>query len=115
MDGDRFVKLTTLGDITAARVWAARLESEGIESRLRGEALGPYPVTVGRLAETEVWVLESRLDEAKALLLEVEVDHVLGEIETGGTPPMEGTTRALAFGLAVLVIVMVARALLWLF
>jgi hypothetical protein len=115
MNGDRFVRLTTLGDITAARVWAARLESEGIESRLRGEALGPVPVTVGRLAETELWVLESRLEEARRLLVEVEVDHVLGEVETGGTPPATDSTRLLALFLAVLVAGLVARALLWLF
>ena len=78
---DRFVLLATLGDQTAARICAALLESEGIAVRLHGEGLGPYPMTVGAFATTQLWVPEGRLDAAKAVMLEAEVADVLGAAE----------------------------------
>ena len=64
----RFVKIATVGDITAGNVLAARLRSEGIEVRVHSQAFGPYPVTVGNMAETELWVLTDRVEEATAAL-----------------------------------------------
>jgi|GEM_PF-939068 len=73
----RFVRLTTVGDISTARILAARLESEGIEVRVHGDALGPYPMTVGSFAETQLWVLSDRVNEASHLLLDAEINAIL--------------------------------------
>jgi hypothetical protein len=114
MSADRFVRVATLGDIGSARIVAARLESEGIEVRLHSESLGPYPMTVGRWAETELWVPESRLADAEALMLEAEIDDVLGTVEEPQAPP-QSTLRIAAGLLAVVLIVLVVRAVLWYF
>lgn len=73
----RFVKLTTVGDITAGNVLAARLRSEGIEVRVHSAAFGPYPVTVGDMAETEIWVMSDRVQEASSILLDAEVNDAI--------------------------------------
>jgi hypothetical protein len=74
---DSFVLLTTLGDPAAAHLCAALLRSEGIPSRLQGESLGPDRLTVGEMAETQVWVPRSRLDDARHLVLETDVEEGL--------------------------------------
>lgn len=107
--------MATLGDVAAARIVAARLESEGIEVRLHSESLGPYPMTVGRWAEAELWVLESRLADAEAVFLEADVDEVLGAIDGGLEPLPPGTLRIAAAILAVLIAALVVRAALWYF
>jgi hypothetical protein len=68
--GDRvpFVRLATLGDRAAADLCAAMLRSAGMESRLRGESLGPYRLTIGAMAATEVWVPAAELEEARAVV-----------------------------------------------
>jgi len=85
----RFVPLVRVGDVSRARVLAARLEAEGIEVRLHSEALGPYPVTVGEMATTELWVLDDRLEEANAVVLDAEVKEAVGEsdIQSDGAVP----------------------------
>jgi hypothetical protein len=79
MDGRKahFVCVATTGDVNEARVLAARLEAEGIEARVHSEALGPYPVTVGQMAVAELWVMEDRLEDAKAVLLDAELSDIL--------------------------------------
>lgn len=62
---ESLVRLTVVGDPMTAQVVAARLRSMGIDPHLRGEGWGPYPVTVGRLAQTEIWVRESDLEDAR--------------------------------------------------
>ena len=74
-DAEPLVLLTTVGEPAAAHLCAALLRSEGIDSRLRGESLGPYRLTVGEMAETEIWVPRSGLDEARRLTLEAEVEE----------------------------------------
>jgi hypothetical protein len=108
---ERFVHLATLGDLTLARICAARLETEGIEVRLRSESLGPYPVTVGQLAAAEIWVPERRLEEAGRLMLEAEVDLHLGGLESDSQPVPEPAYRLIALGLAIALIVAVLTAL----
>jgi hypothetical protein len=76
--------LTRMSDRFAAQVLAARLDSEGIACRLRGESFGPYPVTVGNMALTEIWVPERDLDEARAILAESEADAEEIEVEPAG-------------------------------
>jgi hypothetical protein len=64
-----YVCLAKISDINLANVAAARLKSEGVASRLHGEALGPFPMTIGRFAETQLWVLADQRETA-ALVLE---------------------------------------------
>jgi hypothetical protein len=66
---DGYTCVATVADLNEANVAAARLHSEGFEARVHGEATGPFPVTIGRLAETQIWV---RADDAHdaALVLE---------------------------------------------
>ncbi len=107
MDEDiqgRFVPVIRVGDVSRARILAARLEAEGIEVRLHSEALGPYPVTVGQMATTELWVPDDRLDAANAVLLDAEVNDVVGESELSDTAPL--------FPLRVIAVVVIAAALL---
>ncbi|MCP4307243.1 MAG: hypothetical protein GY788_20715 [bacterium] len=66
--------LAKVSDINLARVAAARLDSEGIDSRLHGEALGPFPVTIGRLAETQLWVLSEQKQAATNVLEELGIE-----------------------------------------
>ena len=62
------VVLTRVGDLIAAQVLAARLQSEGVAAVVKGEPMGPYPVTVGRMAVTEILVPEDEFDSATELL-----------------------------------------------
>jgi hypothetical protein len=107
----RFVKLATVGDLTTGRVLAARLLSEGIEVRVHSPALGPYPVTVGHMAETELWVMNDRVEEASRILLDAEVNAALSPVETPTArqgPALELRVVALVVA-AVLVILWVLR------
>ena len=71
---EHYTCVARIGDVNAARLAAARLDSEGIASRLHGEALGPFPVTIGRLAETQLWVTARQRDSAVAVLTELGID-----------------------------------------
>ncbi|MCP3998018.1 MAG: hypothetical protein GY722_23605 [bacterium] len=71
---EQYICLAKIADVNAARVAAARLESEGISSRLHGEALGPFPVTIGRLAETQLWVIDAQRSPAAEILAELGLD-----------------------------------------
>jgi hypothetical protein len=104
----RFVPLTRVGDVTAAGVLAARLRAEGIEVRLHSQAFGPYPVTVGHLAETELWVLSDRVEEASRILLDAEVNEAMYAAETEDREPigMPFEVRLLALGLGVVLLVL---------
>lgn len=86
----RFVHLATVGDRNTAEVLAARLRAEGIEVRVHGDALTIYPVTVGALAETQLWVLSDRVDEASTLLLDAELNDVLEPVDRGDPSPPRG-------------------------
>ncbi|MCP3974895.1 MAG: DUF2007 domain-containing protein [bacterium] len=77
----RFVKVATVGDITAGNVLAARLRSEGIEVRVHSQAFGPYPMTVGDFAEAELWVLTDRVEDASAILLDAEVNDAIASAD----------------------------------
>ncbi len=94
----RFVKVATVGDISAGNVLAARLRSEGIEVRVHSPALGPYPVTVGNMAETELWVLSDRVDEAASILLDAEVNDALAPAD----PEIDNFTAMRSFDMKVM-------------
>ncbi len=81
---EQFVHLADVGDLVSARVCVAVLGSEGINARVHGESLGPYPVTVGRMAVTQIWVPQSKIARARDILTEAEIDHVLSPEVRGG-------------------------------
>ncbi len=67
---DRLEPLVRIGDPNEANLLAAQLRAEGISVHLHGELFGPYPVTVGGLAEVEIWVDTDRMAEARAIVAE---------------------------------------------
>jgi hypothetical protein len=101
-----YVRAATVGDLMTAQVLAARLEAEGIPARLHGEALGPYRLTVGHLAATEVWVPDTDLDHAAEVLLAAEIDGVLGESDAD--PEGGGSLRVPAAAVALLILAFLA-------
>ena len=68
MAGPAFVPLLTIGDPNEAQIAAARLRAAGIEVRLHGENFGPYPISLGELADTEIWVPADRVSDATDVL-----------------------------------------------
>lgn len=113
----RFVHLADVGDLVTARVCAAVLEDAGIEARLHGDALGPYPVTVGRLAVTQVWVRHSDLEEARLVMLESEIEDTLGARLTSGSiaHPNSLPMRLMALLVGTLLVLAVAWELMRVF
>lgn len=110
-DGDapRFVPLTRVGDITAASILAALLRSEGIEVRVHSQSFGPYPVTVGQMAETELWVMSDRVEDASEILLDAEVTDAMAAAdpeppEERMAAPIEFRLLALAMGLVLFIL-----------
>jgi len=93
----RFVKIATVGDITAGNVLAALLRSEGIEVRIHSQAFGPYPVTVGNMAETELWVLTDRVEQANSILLDAEVSSAIA----GADPEMPDFAKTRRFDMQI--------------
>ena len=101
-----YVRLATVADLTTARVLAARLESEGIEVRVHSESFGPYPVTVGKLAEAEIWIVEDRMEEARTILLDAEVNVALSPADPDARSrrrgmPIEFRVAALLLGVVI--------------
>jgi len=80
-----FLLLGRVGDTAEARLLVARLASEGIEARVRSESEGPYVFNVGRMAEAEVWVDERYFDDAREIMLGVEINDTLAR--TDATAP----------------------------
>jgi len=113
----QFVHLADVGDLVAARVCAAVLGADGIEARLHGESLGPYPMTVGRMAVTQIWVPGHAVERAKELMTEAEIEHALGsEVRGGAIADREALPMKLvALGIAVVLATAVVRALMRVF
>ena len=84
VEPDPFIHFADVGDLLTANLCAALLQDAGIEARVHGEALGPYPVTIGRLAVTEVWVRQGDVAEARLVMMEAEIEHTLGDEVRGG-------------------------------
>jgi hypothetical protein len=108
-DASRFELLAKVGDLAVARIVAARLEAAGLEVRIHSEAFGPYPVTVGRMAEAQLWVPSDRLEEARRVMLEADVDAAFPAEESPETWSWEARLAAFLL-LAVLIALVVARA-----
>lgn len=92
-------KLTSVGDVASAHVLAARLDHEGIDCQIRGESLGPYPIAVGSWGETEIWVDEADLDEARAVLAEIEAEQRSATVERAGVGKSASVGRSLVWWL----------------
>lgn len=73
----QLVLLARVSDPATAQVLAARLQSEGIEVRMRGEWMGPYRLTVGAMAETELWVPEDDIDISRTVMMAAEIDEAM--------------------------------------
>jgi len=83
----RWVCVARVANLRRAQVLAARLRADRIDVRVHGEAVGPYPVTVGGLAPAELWVPAEQVEEADRLLLEADVTEV---VEGFPTPSLHG-------------------------
>jgi hypothetical protein len=92
-----FVLLARVGDPNEAMLLRARLESEGIEARVRGEGLGPYRLNVGAMAVTELWIPPERMEEARLILLAADVDAIVAEVEPIGRGPSAHPFRSWAW------------------
>lgn len=103
--GDHFVPLAAMGDLASARIAAAVLEADGIETRLHGEALGPYRLTVGEMAVVELWVRRSRRDAAQQLLDEAAIENVHAPSHPDAATPLPpGVWAAILFAGAMLLL-----------
>ncbi|MGH8936933.1 MAG: putative signal transducing protein [Acidimicrobiia bacterium] len=71
------VLLARVSDPGTAQILAARLQSEGVEVRMRGEWMGPYRLTVGAMAETELWVPEADIELSRMVMMAAEIDEAL--------------------------------------
>ena len=111
------VSLARFGDEASARVAAALLESSGIETRIHGESLGPYKMTIGGMAVTEIWVGEADLDDAVEILTISEIDHTLSPEVRGGAvaDPLNLPMRIVAAVMAIVLAAAVIRALMRVF
>jgi hypothetical protein len=67
-------QLTWVSGSFEARVLAARLYDEGIDAELRGALDSPYGFTVGDLARIDVYVPDDQVDDARLVMLQIEVD-----------------------------------------
>jgi len=69
-------RLTSLQGSFRAHVLAARLIDEGFDVELRGSFGSSYGLTVGDLAQIDVYVPGDQIEEASIVLLATEVDEV---------------------------------------
>ena len=69
-------RLTSLQGSFRAHVLAARLIDEGFDVELRGSLGSSYGLTVGDLAQIDVYVPGDQIEEASLVLLATEVDEV---------------------------------------
>jgi len=80
-------RLTSLQGSFRAHVLAARLLDEGFDVELRGSLGGPYGLTVGDLAQVDLYVPGDQIEEASIVLLANEVDEVDDQFDDDRPPP----------------------------
>jgi hypothetical protein len=80
-------RLTSLHGSFRAHVLAARLLDEGFDVELRGSLGGPYGLTVGDLAQVDLYVPGDQIEEASIVLLANEVDEVDDRFDDDRPPP----------------------------
>lgn len=64
------VRIATTSDLHEGRAIASRLRAEGIPCRLQSEALGPFVVSVGSMAQVDVFVPGEFEETARTVLEE---------------------------------------------
>lgn len=101
-----FALLSRIGDINQAQLIAARLDAEGIEARVHSPMGSVYPVTVGGLAETEIWVPIDQMEAASRILLDAEVNDVLERTESGTTSGLPWEARFAAGAIVIIFMVL---------
>jgi hypothetical protein len=111
------ISLAEFGDELSARISAALLESAGISTRVHGESLGPYRMTVGAWAVTEIWVAETDVEDAIEVLTASEIEFALNpEIRSGAVAdPSSLPMRLVALVTLTIVAVAVIRMLMRVF
>jgi hypothetical protein len=110
-----FIPLATVGNLSTAHLLAARLDAEGIEVRVHGEAQGPYPMTVGGFASVQLWVLNDKVEEARTILLDAEVNDALAPVDyaattdsASGSRPSDGMSSEMKWVAAAILVILVA-------
>ncbi len=102
-----FVFLATVGNPNQALLLQALLDAEGISARLHGEALGPYRLTLGAMAATEIWIPPDRMEEARLILLAADTDAVVANVEPLGPGPSVHPIRSWVWWLVAAILVAV--------
>lgn len=87
-DDDPIVYLATVGNQPLAQMWAELLADEGVRAMLKplGPGMGAWASTA--TFEHELYVLQSQLDQAKAIVRQLEADS---EADANGAPPAENS------------------------
>jgi hypothetical protein len=65
---NRIVRLATASNPQEAALWQQALEALGVRCRVVGETLGSFGVVYPESVQPEIWVFESDVDRAKAVL-----------------------------------------------
>jgi hypothetical protein len=102
----RLVSLAKFGDEVSARIAAALLESAGIATRLHGESLGPYRMTIGEWAVTEILVAETDAEDAIEVLTASEIEFALSpEVRGGAVADRNNLPMRLVAGITLAIVV----------
>jgi hypothetical protein len=102
-----FVLLARVSDANEAMLLRARLDSEGIDAHLRGEAMGPYRLNVGAMAVTEIWISPDQMEAARLVLLAADADAIVADVEPLGLGPSVHPIRSWLWWLVAAVLVAV--------
>jgi len=108
---DRLVRLAEVSHPGAARIYAALLDSAGIPVQLHGESLGPYVMTLGDWAVTELWVPESAWDDAVEVLT---AEDTPSDLTLVARPEPPGSGELPAWVVAAVIGTALALIVLWL-
>ncbi len=86
-DDEPIVYLATVGNEPLARMWAEILADEGVRAMLKplGPGMGAWASTA--TFEHELYVLQSQLSQAQAIVRQLEVD---GDASANADSPSEG-------------------------
>lgn len=71
---DAWTLLEEIASETDAHLMQGYLEGAGVPCQIESLVLHAEPVTVGQLARVRIWVLQSQLQEARALLQSLEAE-----------------------------------------
>jgi hypothetical protein len=104
-------RLTSISGSFSAHLMAARLRSEGIDVRLQGALNAPYGLTLGDMARVDLFVPEDQLDDARLVMLAVEVDAAMAAPREWAGPERQRRRWPLWVALALLFVALVGPLL----